>query len=69
MCAPGNGILASDILDGHLAAAMCHQCNIAYRTGRTLIFDPVKEQFIGDAEANDMVSRNYRQPFVVPEKV
>lgn len=61
--------LASDILDGHLAAAMCHQCNIAYRTGRTLIFDPIKEQFIGDAEANDLVSRNYRKPFVVPEKV
>jgi len=61
--------LASDALEGHYAATICHLCNIAYRTGRTLKFDSKKEQFIGDKEANNLVSRDYRKPFVVPEKV
>jgi len=43
--------------------------NIAYRTGRMLRFDPQKERFIGDEEANRLLTRNYRAPFVVPEKV
>lgn len=53
----------------HTASALAHLGAIAYRTGRTLDFDPVKEQFVGDAEANKMLKRKYRAPFVVPEKV
>ncbi len=37
-----------------------------YRLGRTLRFDPQAEEFIGDAEANQMLNRSYRGPFVVP---
>jgi predicted dehydrogenase len=42
-----------------------------YQLGQVLAFDPRKEQFIGEgaAEANRMLTRNYRAPFVVPEKV
>ena len=40
-----------------------------YQLGRTLDFDPKTEKFIGDDEANKMLTRNYRKPFVVPEKV
>jgi len=37
--------------------------------GRQLTFDPKGEKFVGDAEANQMLKRNYREPYVVPEKV
>jgi hypothetical protein len=61
--------LNADIEVGHTSAALCHMANISYRTGRKLAFDPAKEKFIGDAEANKLVSRDYRKPYVVPEKV
>jgi hypothetical protein len=35
---------------------------------RSLEFDPKSERFV-DEEANQMVSRAYRKPFVVPDKV
>jgi hypothetical protein len=43
--------------------------NISYRTGRKLTFDPVKEIFVNDAEANSYVRQKYRKPYVVPENV
>ena len=53
----------------HLASALAHMGNISYRLGRQLTFDPAKERFVGDEQANTMVARQYRAPFVVPEKV
>ena len=50
-------------------ANLPHLANIAYRTGRMLRFDPQKERFIGDEEANRLLTRNYRAPYLVPEKV
>ena len=40
-----------------------------YRLGRKLAFDAKKESFVGDEEANRLLTRQYRQPFVVPEKL
>jgi predicted dehydrogenase len=42
-----------------------------YRLGRVLTLDPAKERFTGEgaADANAMLTRRYREPFVVPEKV
>jgi predicted dehydrogenase len=53
----------------HLSSALAHLGNIAYRLERVLRFDPKTERFAGDEEANRMLTRNYRAPFVVPEKV
>jgi predicted dehydrogenase len=53
----------------HLSSALAHLGNIAYRVERQLQFDPVKEQIIGDSEANRMLKRDYRKPYVVPERV
>ncbi|MCX6593347.1 MAG: Gfo/Idh/MocA family oxidoreductase [Acidobacteria bacterium] len=53
----------------HNASALAHMGAISMRVGRQLDFDPVKEQFIGDSEANKLLKRKYRAPFVVPEKV
>ena len=40
-----------------------------YVVGRTLEFDSKTESIKGDDEANNLLTRNYRAPFVVPEKV
>ncbi|MBL8176190.1 MAG: Gfo/Idh/MocA family oxidoreductase [Bryobacterales bacterium] len=61
--------LTADIEVGHLSAALCHMANISYRVGRKLQFDPSKERFVNDAEANRLVTRQYRAPYVVPERV
>ncbi|MCB9768228.1 MAG: Gfo/Idh/MocA family oxidoreductase [Candidatus Omnitrophica bacterium] len=58
--------LLCDVAEGHYSSALCHMANTAYRLRRTLEFDPVKEEYIGDAEANQMLSRVYRKPYVVP---
>ncbi len=61
--------LTADVQEGHLSSAMCHLANIAYRTNRTLRFDPKAERFVNDPEADRLLTRDYRPPFVVPEKV
>lgn len=40
-----------------------------YLLGRKLSIDPGTESIIGDAEANRMLTRNYRKPFALPEKL
>ena len=42
---------------------ICHAAYIAWQLGRTLKFDPVKVEFIGDEEANRMRSRALRDPW------
>ena len=54
-----------DVEEGHLTAAMCHLGNIAMKVGRTLRWDPVKEEVPGDAEANRLLSRPYRAPWTL----
>ena len=61
--------LNGPIETGHRASALAHLGNISFRLGRRLEFDPATEQFKNDSEANAMLTRNYREPFVVPEKV
>ncbi|MGV3722752.1 MAG: Gfo/Idh/MocA family protein [Actinomycetota bacterium] len=53
----------------HYSSALAHLGNIAFRTERVLHFDPKKEQFIGDKEANALLKRQYRAPYAVPDKV
>lgn len=59
--------LLADIEEGHYSALLCHLGNIAYRTGRRLEFDPVKETFPHDADANKYLSREYRKGFELPK--
>lgn len=53
----------------HLSSALAHLGNISYRLERQLNFDPKTEKFLSDDQANAMLTRKYRAPFVVPEKV
>jgi len=45
------------------SATLLHLANIAIRTGRKLRYDPVKEQIIGDEEANRLVNPPMRAPW------
>jgi hypothetical protein len=45
--------------------ATCHLCNIAFWLKRPLKFDPQKERFIGDAEANRWLDRPRRGPWTL----
>jgi predicted dehydrogenase len=54
---------------GHLSSALAHLGNISYRLGRQLNFDPIAERFIGDEDANAMMTRQYRAPYLMPEKI
>ena len=42
---------------------------LRYALGRQLTFDPQAEKFVGDAEADKLLTREYRAGFVVPDKV
>ncbi len=48
---------------GHRSGSVCHLNNIAMLTGRKLRWDPVKEQFDGDAEANKLLAPQMRLPW------
>jgi predicted dehydrogenase len=61
--------LTADIEEGHQSSAYCHLGNIAYKLGRKLHINPSSESFLNDPEADSMLTRPYRAPFVVPTKV
>jgi predicted dehydrogenase len=60
--------LTAPIEVGVRSATLCHLANISYRLGRKLAFDPGQHQFT-DADANRMLSREYRKPYAVPDRV
>ncbi len=47
----------------HRSITTCHCANICVRLGRKVKWDPAKEEFIRDDEANRMRSRPYREPW------
>jgi predicted dehydrogenase len=47
----------------HRSATILHLANIAIRTGRKIRFDPIKDQIIGDEEANRLVNQPMRAPW------
>ena len=57
------------ILEGHLSTSLCHLANISYRLGRSLRFNGAQENFVNDREADAMLTRVYRKPFVVTEVI
>jgi predicted dehydrogenase len=61
--------LHAEIEEGHYSSALAHLANIAYRTGRTLTFDAKTEHFADDAEADRLLTRPYRRPYIVPNQV
>lgn len=56
----------ADIEEGHISTASCILGNIAMKTGRSLSYNPLTRQVIGDAEATQLLQRTYRQGWVHP---
>ena len=57
----------ADIEEGYISAASCILANLSMQLGRTLAWDARKNQVTGDAEANRLLRRPYRKPWVHPE--
>jgi predicted dehydrogenase len=56
----------ADVEVGHRSVTVCHLANITRAVGRELQWDPVREQFVGDEQANGLVNRPRRQGFELP---
>ncbi len=52
-----------DVETGHRTASVCNLGNIAYELNRPLKWDPVKEQFKNDAQANLLTGRKFKKGF------
>jgi len=65
-----NEMLHCDVNEGVLSSDLPHLANISYRLGRELYFNSAAEKFVNDTEADAMLTRKeYRKPYVVPDKV
>ena len=61
--------LTADVEVGVMSVALVHFANISYRVGRRLTIDPAAWGIVNDREAAQYLTRPYRSPYVVPEKV
>lgn len=61
---------AADVRQGHYSAMLSHLANISYRVGnKKLQFDAATETFRGAPDADRLLRRSYRAPWVVPDTV
>jgi predicted dehydrogenase len=56
------------IEEGHRSTAACIMANLSQQLGRSLTWDPEAQQFAGDDEANKLLRRPYREPWVHPSQ-
>jgi hypothetical protein len=60
----------ADIEKGHLSTILCHLGNISFRVGNEkLRFDPTSERFFENDDANRLLKRDFRKPYVIPDVV
>jgi len=57
----------ADIEEGHISTASCILANLSMKLGRSLTWDAEKQQVVGDEEANKLLRRPYRKPWVHPQ--
>ena len=66
-CIENRGRPVADIEEGVTSTISCILANLSMQLGRTLTWDPVKGQVVGDDEANKLLARPYRAPWVHPD--
>ncbi|MGK0236855.1 MAG: putative dehydrogenase [Candidatus Pelagisphaera sp.] len=57
----------ADIEEGHISSASCILANLSMQLGRSLKWDPIAHRVIGDDEANALLARPYRSPWIHPD--
>ena len=62
-CVKSRRPTAAPVEVAHRSASICHLGTIATLLGRKLEWDPERERFIGDADANRMLARAMRSPW------
>lgn len=62
-CIKSRKLPICDVEIGHRSATVCHLGNIAIRAGRKIMWDPGKEQIVGDTAAAQRLSYAYRAPW------
>jgi predicted dehydrogenase len=58
---------AASAQKAHFSCSLVHLGEIAYRTDGRVNFDPANSVFIDNDKANAMLTKNYREPFGLPE--
>ncbi len=61
------GKSVADIEQGHISTASSILANLSMKLGRSLKWDAEKQLVVGDDEANKLLRRPYRKPWVHPE--
>ena len=54
-----------DVAIGHSVTTLCNLGNVAFALGRRLRWDPAREEFPDDPEANRLLSTPYREPWTL----
>ncbi len=57
----------ADIEEGYISTTSCILANMAIKLGRTLTWDPEAGRVVGDEEANQLLARPYRTPWIHPD--
>jgi predicted dehydrogenase len=66
-CIASRGRPVADIEQGYISTASCILANMSMKLGRSLQWDAAAGNVVGDAEANELLRRPYRSPWVHPE--
>jgi len=66
-CITTRGKPVADIEQGYISSTSCILANLSMQLGRSLTWDPATGLVVGDAEANRLLRRPYRAPWVHPE--
>jgi predicted dehydrogenase len=66
-CIASRGRPVADIEQGYISSASSILANLSMKLGRTLTWDAAKGRVVGDDEANRLLSRPYRAPWVHPD--
>jgi len=59
---------AAPIEEAHISTACCILANMSMKLGRALNWDAQTQTIVDDAEANTLMARDYRAPWVHPAK-
>jgi hypothetical protein len=57
----------ADIEQGYISTSACILANMSMKLGRSLKWDAAQGRVVGDDEANGLLQRAYRAPWVHPQ--